>query len=226
MKFPQIITNFKVYFEGYGEDAVRMAKIHEEVAEETGVSIGIAVAALDLKEIINAVKIPVFVQHIDPITCGKGTGGVLPEAVKEIGAFGTLLNHSEKRLNRDELAHAIRRAKEVGLKQIVCAASADEGASFLEFKPDVIAVEPPELIGGDISVSTANPEVIDRSVELIGHGKVIIGAGIKDCCDVRIAFELGASGILVASGIMRAKNPKEALKDLVKGIKEAASNKF
>lgn len=226
MKFPQIITNFKVYFEGYGEDAVRMAKIHEEVAEETGVSIGIAVAALDLKEIIKAVKIPVFVQHIDPITCGKGTGGVLPEAVKEIGAFGTLLNHSEKRLNRQELAHCIRRAKEVGLKQIVCASSAEEGAGFLEFEPDMIAVEPPELIGGDVSVSTASPEVIHRSVELIGFGKVIIGAGIKDCCDVKIACELGASGILVASGIMRAKDPKGALMDLVKGIKEAASNKF
>ena len=226
MKFPQIITNFKVYFEGFGEDAVRMAKIHEEVAKKTGVSIGIAVSALDLKEIVGCVDIPVFVQHIDPIVCGKGTGGLLPEAVKDIGAFGTLLNHSEKRINRDELAHSIKRAKEVGLKQIVCAESADEGASFLEFEPDMIAVEPPELIGGDISVSTANPEIIDRSIELVGHGKVIIGAGIKDFRDVKIAFELGVSGILVSSGVMKAKDPKAVLLNLAEGIKQAVSNKY
>ena len=226
MKFPLIITNFKVYNEGFGADAVRMAKIHEKVAKETGVSIGIAVSALDLKEIVNSVDIPVFVQHIDPISCGKGTGGVLPEAVKDVGAYGTLLNHSEKRINRDELAHCIRRAKEVGLKQIVCAESADEGASFIEFDPDMIAVEPTELIGGDISVSTANPEIIDRSVGLIGEGKVIIGAGIKDCRDVKIAFELGSSGILIASGVMKALDPEKTLLDLVEGIKAAHSNKY
>jgi len=226
MKFPQIITNFKAYDQGFGKEALDMAKIHEKVSKATGVSIGVAVSAIDLKSIVEAVDIPVFVQHIDPITCGRGTGGVLPEAVKDVGAYGTLLNHSEKRLNRDVLAHCVQRAKEVGLKTIVCAESSEEGAAFAEYDSDMIAVEPPELIGGDISVSTANPEIIDRSVESIGHGKVVVGAGVKDARDVKIAFELGASGILLASGVMKADDPEAVLLDLVKGIQEAQGNKY
>lgn len=226
MKFPLIITNFKAYDQGFGKEALEMAKIHEKVANDTGISIGVAVSAIDLKEIVKTVNIPVFVQHIDPINCGRGTGSVLPEAVKDVGAYGTLLNHSEKRLNRDVLEHCIRRAKEVGLKQIVCAENPEEAASFMEYEPDMVAVEPPELIGGDISVSTANPEIIDRSVESIGAGKVIVGAGVKDARDVKIAFELGASGILLASGVMKAEDPEAVLLDLVKGIKEAQGNAY
>ncbi|MBT6068831.1 triose-phosphate isomerase [Candidatus Peregrinibacteria bacterium] len=221
MEFPLIVTNFKAYDEGFGEDAVRMAKIHEKVSKETGVVIGVAVSAIDLKAIVEAVSIPVFVQHIDPITPGRGTGSVLPEAVKDIGAYGTLLNHSEKRLSREVLLASIKRAKEVGLRHIVCAESADEAEGFLEFEPEMLAVEPPELIGGDISVSTANPEIIDRTVEKIGRGKVIVGAGIKDARDVKIAFELGASGILLASGVMKSADPEAVLRDLVEGIKQA-----
>ncbi len=226
MKFPLIITNFKAYNEGFGQDAVDMARIHEKVAKMTGVPIGVAVSAIDLKEVVNAVDIPVFVQHIDPICPGKGTGSTLPEAVKDVGAFGTLLNHSEKRLNREILERSVERAKDVGLKTIVCAESPEEGEAFAAFEPDMVAVEPPELIGGDISVSTASPEIIDRSVELIGEGKVIVGAGVKDARDVKIAFELGASGILLASGVMKAENPEEVLLDLIKGIQDAANNDY
>ena len=226
MKFQKIITNFKAYDQGFGKEAVEMAQIHQKVSKDTGVSIGIAVSAIDLKEIVQLVDIPVFVQHIDPINCGRGTGSVLPEAVKDVGAYGTLLNHSEKRLNLDALRHSLERAKEVGLKQIVCAETAEEGRTFLELDPDMIAVEPPELIGGDISVSTANPEIIDRSVEMLGEGRVIVGAGVKDARDVKIAFELGASGILIASGVMKADDPESVLRDLVNGIIQAGANKY
>jgi triosephosphate isomerase len=84
---------------------------------------------------------------------------------------------------------------------------------------DFVAVEPPELIGGDISVSTANPELISDAVATIGAGKVLVGAGIKNAEDVRIALKLGAVGVLVASGVVKAADPVAALEDLCKGMK-------
>ncbi len=96
----------------------------------------------------------------------------------------------------------------------------------MEYDPEMVAVEPPELIGGDISVSAASPEIIDRSVKIVGHGKLIVGAGIKDQTDVKIACELGAYGILVASGVMQAKHPEEALRALAMGIKAAEANPY
>jgi triosephosphate isomerase len=111
------------------------------------------------------------------------------------------------------------RAKEVGLKTIVCAKDPEEGASFLEFEPDLIAVEPPELIGGDISVSSAQPEIIENAAKLIGSDRLLVGAGVKNGEDVRIAIELGAKGVLLASGVTKAADPKAVLLDLVSGLK-------
>ena len=84
---------------------------------------------------------------------------------------------------------------------------------------DVIAVEPPELIGGDISVSTARPELISDSVQKISKVPVLVGAGVKNGADVRIARKLGAVGVLIASGVTKANDPEAVLLDLAQGHK-------
>lgn len=219
MKLPIIVTNFKAYDGASGEKALELAKIHEKVARETGVNIAIAVQALDIRSIASQVSIPVFAQHVDPVQYGAFTGSLVPEAVRAAGAFGTLLNHSEKRLSFDMLRLSIERANKAGLFVILCAATPEEGHKFLSYQPDFIAVEPPELIGGDISVSTAQPEIIMKAVELIGENRLLVGAGVKNATDVRIAIELGASGVLLASGVTKAENPELVLQDLVSGLK-------
>lgn len=213
-----IITNFKTYQSASAENAIKLAKIHQEVAAEMGVDIRVAVQAVDLAKVKDAVNIPVLAQHIDPIGFGSHTGHILPEVVKAIGAEGTILNHSEHRLDRETLQRAIERAKEVGLTTIVCAETPEEGAQFLEFDPDYIAVEPPELIGGDISVSTSQPEIIEHAEVLIGREKLLVGAGVKTGEDVRIAVKLGAKGVLLASGVTKAEDPKAVLMDLANGL--------
>ncbi|MFH0820293.1 MAG: triose-phosphate isomerase [Candidatus Peregrinibacteria bacterium] len=212
-----IITNFKTYEQATGDKAVALAKVHETVAREMSAPIWIAVQAIDLARVCAAVNIPVLAQHVDPVGYGNSTGSVMPEAVKMAGAKGTLLNHSERRLNREILGQAIARCKEVGLITVVCAKDPEEGASFLEFNPDFIAVEPPDLIGGDVSVTT-RPEVVTKSVELIGSEKLLVGAGVKNGQDVHKAVQLGAKGVLLASGVTKAKDPKAVLVDLAKGL--------
>lgn len=218
MELPAIIVNFKAYESAVGEKAVELAKIHEKVSQETGVAFAVCVQPIDLQAVANAVSIPVFAQHIDPIGFGSGTGHVLPETVKAAGAYGTLLNHAERQISEEVIEASIARAKELGLVTIVCANTPEMGAVIAKYDPDFIAVEPPELIGGDISVSTAQPEIIEKAVELIGKGKVLVGAGVKNGEDTKIASELGAVGVLLASGVTKAADPYSVLKDLAKGI--------
>jgi triosephosphate isomerase (TIM) len=212
-----IITNFKTYEQASGDRALALAKIHDEVARETGADIRIAVQPMDLRRISDIVNIPVLAQHVDGVNFGSATGHILPESAQMAGAVGTLLNHSERRLKRTYLADCIARAKEVGLIVILCAKDPEEGASFLEFDPDFIAVEPPELIGGDISVSTAQPKIIENASRLIGD-KLLVGAGVKNGQDVRLAVQLGAKGVLLASGVTKAEDPKAVLQNLVSGL--------
>lgn len=218
LKTPVIIINFKTYRSCIGEKAVEFAKHCENVAKETGASIAVAVSAPDISRVSSAVSIPVFAQHIDDSGFGSNTGNILAEVVKENGAVGTLINHSEKRIPKEVIEGAVKRAKENGLTVVVCAKDDDEGKELAAFDPDFIAVEPPELIGGDISVSTSQPELIKGSVEKIGSN-VLVGAGVKNAQDVKIAIELGSVGILVASGITKAEDPEAALKDLVEELK-------
>ena len=212
-----IIVNFKAYESAIGEKALELAKIHDKVAQETGVEIIIAVQPTDIYRVSQAVSIPVYAQHVDPVGYGSNTGWILPETIKEAGASGTLLNHSEHRFQSHEsLEKAINRLRDdLNLKTIVCAESDDEGAEISQkMSPDFIAIEPPELIGGDISISTSQPELIKNAVNKIGDN-VLVGAGVKNSQDIKIALELGAKGVLLASGVTKASDPESVLRDLV-----------
>lgn len=211
-----IIINFKTYESGIGENAVVLAKACEEASLETNEEIVLAVSATDIFRISQAVKLPIFGQHTDDDGFGAHTGEVIPETIKAAGAKGTILNHSEHRIPLNDIGKTIKHCKELGLICCVCARDPEEGELIAKFKPDMIAVEPPELIGGDISISKAKPNVISESVRRIKpYCNILVGAGVKTPEDVRIAKEMGADGILIASGITKAKNPKEVLLSLM-----------
>ena len=219
LKEPIIAINFKTYIEATGERALKIAKAAEKVYKETGITIVVAPQLADLYRIAQEVEIPVFAQHIDPIKPGSHTGHILPEAVKEAGAIGTLLNHSENRMILADLEAAIRRAEEVGLMTMVCSNNPKVSAAVAALEPDYIAVEPPELIGTGIPVSKAKPEVITDTVELVRkvnpNVRVLCGAGISTGEDVKKALELGTVGVLLASGVTKAKDPEKAIWSLV-----------
>ncbi len=219
MKLPLILVNFKAYEQATGESAVSLAKIHEKVAKETGANVCIAVSALDLARVCEVVDIPVFAQHTDFEGYGGHTGHILPDMVKEAGAYGTLLNHAEFQLGDETLEKCIDAAKRAGLFVVACANDPSRAKKIAGFNPDLVAVEPPELIGGELSVSKTEPAIIEKAVDLVGAGKVLVGAGIKDGEDVKIALALGASGVLLASGVVKAEDPYSVLMDLVSGLK-------
>jgi triosephosphate isomerase len=151
---------------------------------------------------------------------GAHTGYIIPSAIKYAGATGTLINHSEHNLtfNFKEIENRINVAKEAGLEVCVCARTARVAKKIARYKPDYIAVEPAELIGGDISISTAKPQLIKKSVDATYPVPLLVGAGVKNREDVRKGVELGAKGILVASGVVKAKDVKAAIIDLLEGF--------
>lgn len=217
---PILLINLKTYGEGTGIKAVEIAKAADGLAKED-VEIIVSVQAADIGRVSGEVSIPVFAQHADPVGHGSSTGWILPESLREAGALGTLLNHSERRLDSDTLKRSVERCREVGMSIVVCADTPERAGEVASLKPDYIAIEPPELIGGSVSVSKARPEVITESIKKVasvGEIPVLCGAGVKDKEDVRKAMELGAKGILVASGVVKAKRPEEAIKDLLKGF--------
>ncbi len=225
VRTPLILVNFKTYSEATGRKALELTKTAENVSLETEVCIGLAPQSPDIAPVAHSTSIPVFAQHIDPIKPGSHTGHILPEAVKEAGAVGTLINHSERRLKLADIDASITRAREAKLISVVCANNAAVSAAAAALKPDMIAVEPPELIGTGIPVSKAKPEVVTGTVDLVRRVNpnviILCGAGITRGEDVAAALELGTEGVLVASGIVKAKDPYKALMEFAEAITKA-----
>lgn len=222
MSSTTIVLNLKTYLEGTGINAVKIAQACKDVADDCNIDIAIAPQLCDIYRVSNEVDIPIYSQHIDPVGAGGYTGHVFARCVKDAGAIGTLINHSEKRLTLADIETGVQVAKKENLKTIICTNNIPTSAAAASLSPDYVAVEPPELIGSGIPVSKADPAVVTGSVDAIlkvnPNVQVLCGAGISKGEDLEAALELGSVGVLLASGIVKAKNPKSALEDLVSKI--------
>ena len=223
LQTPIIIVNFKTYLEATGQKAVELAKKAEKVSKDTQICIAVAPQFVDIITVAKVVEIPVFAQHVDPIRPGSHTGHVLAEAVKEAGAFGTLINHSERQLNLSDIDATIKLAREENLVSCVCVNTPSVSAAVAALKPDIVSIEPPELIGTGIAVSKAQPTLVTDTVKLVreinGNVTILCGAGISSGEDVVVALKLKTQGVLVASGIVKAKDQYTMLREFADAAK-------
>ncbi|WP_396612864.1 triose-phosphate isomerase [Haloferax sp. S1W] len=212
-----ILVNLKAY----PCDPIEVATAARDVAEQSGVRIAVSPQAADIARVADT-GVETWAQHVDPNGYGSHTGSTLAEAVAEAGAVGTLINHSENRLKLADIDGSIQAADRAGLETCVCGNNPAQIGAVAALGPDSVAVEPPELIGGDVSVATADPGIVTDAVDSAANVDedvdVYCGAGISTGDDVVTAEELGASGILLASGVAKADDPRAALEDLVSGL--------
>lgn len=221
-ELPRIVVNLKTYPEATGARAVAIAAAAAKVAESSGIPMAVAPQALDVRLLIDQ-GVPVYAQHFDRAEGGSNTGWTSLDSLIQAGTAGSLLNHSEHRIDRDHVKWGVQQLRQKGLVSIVCSKDADETGELAKLAgPDLVAVEPPELIGGDVSVTSADPEIVSSAAEAVmRHAagvKLLCGAGVKKRADVEAAVELGAYGILLASGVTKADDPQAVLEDLAAGF--------
>jgi triosephosphate isomerase len=219
MDKPFILINLKTYTEGSGQRAHAIAGAAEQVAGESGAVIAIAPSYMNIHPIAMHYALPVYAQHVDGFAPGAYTGHITAESLKAAGASGSLVNHSERRLTLAGIEASVSALRKEGLFSVICSNNETTSAAAAALVPEYVAIEPPELIGGGVSVSKANPDIISRSVEAVKNVnprvEVLTGAGIQSGEDVKIALDLGAGGVLLASGVVKAKAPIAVLRDLV-----------
>ncbi len=219
MPSPLILINAKTFKEGMGNRAHMIANAAQLVAHESGVTIGIAPSYIDLHPLCHHFAIPVYAQHVDAYEPGAHTGHITVDAIKMAGAAGSLINHSERRITLAGIESSVRALQALKLISVICSNNEATSAGAAALGPEYVAIEPPELIGSGVSVSKANPDIIRRSVAAV-HAinpkvKVLTGAGIQSGECVRIAVDLGTDGVLLASSVVKAKEPAAVLRDLV-----------
>ena len=219
MDTPIVILNYKTYLESSGINALKLAHDLESAASESGITMVASPQAADIYRISEETSLPIFAQHIDPITPGGHTGSNLIDTLIEAGISGSSINHSEQRMKLADIDEVVKMCKANEIESCVCTNNIETSKAIATLEPTAVAVEPPELIGTGIPVSQAQPEVVEDTVKEVkainNKVKVLCGAGITTGDDMKAAMDLGADGVLLASGIIKADSPKDALLDLV-----------
>jgi len=220
---PIIIVNLKTYTQSRGDGALRIARTLDDVARETGVAFAVAPNAFDVRLLAAGTDLPVLAQSVDAVPEGGHTGHLTPEAARDAGSVGSLVNHSEHRLRLADIEHVVDRLRGCDMDSVVCTNNAAVSRAAAAIHPTFVAIEPPELIGGDVSVTSAEPGIVTRSVDMVkavdGNVRILCGAGVKTGTDVRMALELGTDGVLLASGVALAEDVRTVARDLAAGVK-------
>ncbi len=226
MRTPVIALNYKVYSESAGQDGFKLSQISWELANKYQKNVIVSPQFADISLICSKLQqneyFQVYSQHFDSNPQGAYTGTSPAESLQAAGCKGSILNHSEKKINIAELINLVERGKKLDLDLIVCADDVHEAIAVAKLHPHCIAVEPPELIGSGISVSTAKPEIVTDSVKEIKNIdkkiKVLVGAGVSNAADVKKSIELGAEGVLLASAFVKSKDPAGLLEEMLKAL--------
>lgn len=224
---PLVIINFKLYPEAVGKkSSVLAAQFSNEFSKEyskrsLNYSIAISPPTTMLGKIRELTSLSLFAQHADAVPLGAYTGHLSPEELKLINIQGAILNHSEKKiLDFQKLRKTIKLCRKYQRITVVCASSPAEIKKIAKLHPDYLAYEPPVLIGGNISVTKAKPEIITEAVAIVHKispkTTVLCGAGIHSNKDLNKALQLGASGVLIGHAIAKAKDPLKRLKEILK----------
>ncbi len=215
------IINCKNYEEIAGNKIIEFVKIAEKIAKKHKIKIAIA-PPQHLIGLVSNSSIPILAQHVDNFNVGSTTGYMIPELLKKSKISGSLINHSEHRISEKEIIALILRLKELKMISVVCVKDVAEAKKYAKLNPDYIAIEPPELIGSGKAVSKERPELITKSADAVNSAnnktQLLCGAGIISGQDVAKALELGSKGILVASGIIKAKDWTKIIEEFSKAM--------
>ena len=215
------IINCKNYDEISGEKIITLAKISQRISKKYKIPIAIAPPP-HLIPLITKFNVIVLAQHLDDKKVGSTTGFMIPEIVKRSKINGSLINHSEHRIAEKEIRNLIKRLKRLKLKTVLCVKNVNESKKYAKLNPTFIAIEPPELIGTGRAISTERPQLITKAVDGVKSAKnstkLLCGAGIVSGKDVARAKELGSKGILVASGIVKAKNWEKIIEEFSRAL--------
>jgi|TARA_B110000263_G_scaffold15822_1_gene12813 triosephosphate isomerase len=215
------IINCKNYDEISGNKIIKLAKIAQRISKKYKIPIAIAPPHHQIP-LVTKFNVIVLAQHLDDKKIGSTTGFMIPEIAKRSKINGSLINHSEHRISEKEIKNLIKRLKRLKLKTILCVKNVNESKKYAKLNPTFIAIEPPELIGTGRAISTEKPHLITKAVDSVklakNSTKLLCGAGIVSGKDVTRAKKLGSKGILVASGIVKAKNWEKIIEEFSRAL--------
>jgi len=207
----------------YGDEVLQLALAADRASVRYGIQVIFTAPLLELSRVAAAAQhLFVCAPHMDPIRRGRGLADVLPEAVRDAGAKGVMLNHAERPVSYAVLERTIRRAEEVGLFTIVCANSVSDVRAIALLSPDIIVAEPTELIGTDSTSDRSYVNATTNAVRDVNPDILILqAAGISGPSDVYRIIAAGADATGSSSAVADTSDPGAMAEEMIHAVRRA-----
>ena len=221
IRTPFFETSVKNYI--YGDAVLELAKAADAAAAKYDVDVLFISPYTEIRRISeNCPHLIILAPYMDTIRPGRGMADVLPEAVKDAGAQGVVINHCERPMTLSAIKQTIDRANELDMFSFVCADTIAEAKAIAELHPDIINPEPTELIGsGNASDMSYVMEAIKAVKAIDPNIMVEQAAGITTARQIYDFIMAGSEAAGSASGILKSANPLTLLDEMVSYVKKA-----
>lgn len=212
----------------WGDTVLEYALAAEKAAEKYDIDVLFTLPAVEIRRVAERTERLILVApYMDTLRPGRGMADILPEALRDAGAKGVVVNHCEKPMSLPQIKATIDRAHEIGMFVFACADSVAEARAIACLEPDIINPEPTELIGGNSgavsdmsyvkacidSVKAVNPDILVEQA-----------AGITNGQQVYDFIMAGSEAAGAASGICKAKDPIAMIDEMIAATRRAADD--
>ena len=211
----------------WGDKVLEYAKAADAAAKKYDIDVLFICPAVEIRRVAeNTENLFVFATYMDTLYPGRGCADILPEAVKDAGACGVMVNHCEKPMSLPQIKKIIDRARELDMYVFACADTLDEAKAIAQLHPDIINPEPSEIIGGGNGASPMS--YVKESIKVIKEIDPTImveqAAGITSGQEVYDFIMAGSEAAGAASGIVNAKDPIAMIDEMIAATRRAADD--
>ena len=211
----------------YGDKVLEYALAADRAAEKYDIDVLFITPAVEIRRVCENTKhLIVLAPYMDTLRPGRGMADILPEALRDAGARGVVINHCEKPMSLPQMKATIDRARELDFLVFACADTLDEAKAIAQLHPDIINPEPSGIIGGGKGVSPMS--YVKDSIRVIKeiYPDILVeqAAGITNGQQVYDFIMAGSEAAGAASGIMNAADPIAMIDEMIAATRRAADD--
>ena len=221
IRTPFFETSVKCYI--YGEAVLEYAKACDTAAKKYDVDVLFISPYTEIRRIReNCPNLIILAPYMDTLRPGRGMADILPEALKDAGAQGVVINHCERPMTLAAIKKTIDRANELDMFSFVCTDTIEEAKAIAQLRPDVINPEPSDLIGSGQASDMSYVMDAIKAVKAINPDILVEqAAGITTAQQIYDFIMAGSEAAGSASGILNSDNPFELLDEMISYVKKA-----
>ena len=174
----------------WGDKVLELALAADKAARDYDIDVLFTCPVTEIRRVAERTeRLVILAPYMDVLRPGRGMADILPEALKDAGARGVIVNHCEKPMSIPQIKQTIERAAELDFLVFACADTIAEAKAVAQLHPDILNPEPSEFIGGG-SGQVSSLDYVRETVRQVKavYADILVEQHYKGAASVRFYY--------------------------------------